>query len=106
MNMVYSKTKELQPQQPGKISKNTITFKTTGGVKTSMTLDNNKTIKEMILIYLKVVNHTELFGNSEVYYLYNARKININDNQTKIGDFFIGFNPTIMVNDVRNFIGA
>ena len=106
MNMVYSKTKELQPQQPGKISKNTITFKTTGGVKTSMTLDNNKTIKEMILIYLKVVNHTELFGNSEVYYLYNARKININDDQTKIGDFFIGYNPTIMVNDVRNFIGA
>ena len=106
MNMVYLQTKELQPQQPGKISKNTITFKTTGGVKTSMTLDNNKTIKEMILIYLKVVNHTELFGNSEVYYLYNARKININDNQTKIGDFFIGFNPTIMVNDVRNFIGA
>ena len=90
MNMIYSKTKELQPQQPGKISKNTITFKTTGGVKTSMTLDNNKTIKEMILIYLKVVNHTELFGNSEVYYLYNARKININDDQTKIGDFFIG----------------
>ena len=106
MNMVYTKTKELQPQQPGKISKNTITFKTTGGVKTSMTLDNNKTIKEMILIYLKVVNHTELFGNSEVYYLYNARKININDDQTKIGDFFIGYNPTIMVNDVRNFIGA
>ena len=106
MNMVYLQTKELQPQQAGNISKNNITFKTTAGVKTNMTIDNNKTIKDMILIYLKVVNHTELFGNSNVYYLYNARKIDINDDQTKIGNYFFGYNPTIMVNDVKNLIGA
>ena len=53
------------------------------------------------------MNRPDLFNpNSEIFFLYNANKINIYD-KTAVGDYFHGMpNPIIIVNDLKNFIGA
>ena len=62
----------------------------------------------MILIFLQVVNHLELFGNNNVFYIFNENKININnDSQTKIGNYFINKSFLIViVNDIKNLIAT
>ena len=104
-NVYFQETQNSSPPILG--SKVTITFKTTQGVRNTITLDKNKSIKEMILIYLQVVNHPELFGNIKVFFLFNANKINIYDDQTTIGNYFCNKSyPIVIVNDVKNLIGA
>ena len=61
----------------------------------------------MILIYLQVVKHPELFGNIKIFFLFNVNKINIYDDQTTIGNYFCNKSyPIVIVNDVKNLIGA
>ena len=87
-----------------------LVFKTTGGLKTNLIINYGTTVSEALLIYLKRVGKPELFDpNSGIFFLYNAKRINLNDN-TKIEDFIRNFgnqiNPIIIVNDVKNLIGA
>ncbi len=53
------------------------------------------------------MNKPELFDKSSgIFFLYNANEVDIYD-KSKIGDFLGGTAyPTIMVNDVKNLIGA
>ena len=87
--------------------KTNIFFKTTGGLSTMLTVDIDKPLSYAILIYLKRVNREYLYKeNSGILFIYNAQKINIY-NDTPIGLFFGGLQtPVIMVNDVKNLIGA
>ena len=87
--------------------KTNIFFKTTGGLSTMLTVDIDKPLSYVILLYLKRVNREYLYKDkSGILFIYNAKKLNIYDN-TPIGLFFGGFqNPVIMVNDVQNLIGA
>ena len=91
----------------GKNKKINVTFKTTNGLITNLTIDTEKTINDLILIYLKRVDRTNLFKeDSGILFLQNAKKMNIFD-KTKIKDFFGDFSQVIiMVNDVKNLIGA
>ena len=84
-----------------------IYFKTTGGLSTMLSVDSDKPLSYAILIYLKRVNREYLYKeNSGILFIYNAQKINIY-NDTPIGLFFGGLQtPVIMVNDVKNLIGA
>lgn len=90
--------------QPDKIN---IIFKTTQAVRTLVTVDFNKPLSDTIYLYLQRVNRPDLFNpNSGIFFLYNANKINIYD-KTAVGVFFHGMpNPIIIVNDLKNFIGA
>ena len=85
-----------------------ITFKTTGGLITNIAFDQEKTITEALLIYLKRVNKAEYYNNNDdIFFLNNAKKIDVYDKR-KIRDLF-GFNLghiIIIVNDIKNLIGA
>ena len=82
-------------------------FKTTQGVIRNIQIDNDKTISELVRTYFNRVGKPELFNKkNDICFLFNASKLDFNS-QTKVGDFF-GLNsfPTILVNDVKNLIGA
>ena len=110
MSFIYGQGINFNPgnqqpiQQPDKIN---ITFKTTQGVRTTVSVDFNKSLSDTIYLYLQRVNRPDLFNpNSGIFFLYNANKINIYD-KTTVGAFFKGMaNPIIIVNDLKNFIGA
>ena len=96
-----------QNQQQDIYDKLNVVFKTTGGLKMNVFVNVGTSISDTILLFLKRVGKTELFRpNSGIYFLCNARKLNIYD-KTPI-DIFTGgqINPVIMVNDVQNLIGA
>ena len=84
-----------------------LVFKTTGGLITNLNVKRGTRVFEVLSLYLKRVGKPELFNpNSGIFFLYNARQINIYDN-TKIENFInLVMGPTIMVNDVKNLIGA
>ena len=92
----------------GQNDKINIVFKTTGGLISNLLVDPEKTITETLLLYLKRVDKTEYFKpNKDIFFLHNAKKIDVYDKR-KIRDLF-GFNLgqiIIMVNDVKNLIGA
>ena len=84
-----------------------LVFKTTGGLITNLNVKRGTPVFEALSLYLKRVGKPELFNpNSGIFFLYNARKINLYDN-TNIENFLkVTMNPTIMVNDDKNLIGA
>ena len=109
MGLVYGSGQNInQSNQSSFISnKNNIIFKATSGLHVMIPVDLNKTLSDTILLYLKRVDREKLFKkNSGILFLHNARVIDIYD-KTTIGQFFGPvMNPTIMVNDVKNLIGA
>ena len=96
-----------QNQMQNSPGKTNIVFKTTQGMIKNIPIENEKTISEAIKIYLNRVGKPELFNRTkDICFLCNANKLDINSTQ-KIGDFFTGFfTPNIIVNDVKNLIGA
>ena len=94
-------------QQNFNLGKINVIFKTTGGLITNLSVNPDKPLCDVLLLYLKRVGKPELFEeNSGIFFLYNANRIKLNDN-TPIKNFLnIIITPTIMVNDVKNLIGA
>ena len=88
-------------------NKANVVFKTTGGLIMNMFIDYGTPLSNVISLFLKRVGKPELYSpNSGIYFLCNARKMNIYD-QTPIQNLLGGqINPTIIVNDVKNLIGA
>lgn len=83
-------------------------FKTTQGVVSNVLVDGNKTMGELLKLYLKRMGKEELIDKKDmgICFLYNATKIDFS-NKTTIEDFFHSTpNPTLIVNDVNNLIGA
>jgi len=82
-------------------------FKTTQGVVTNVFINPQKTMGELIQVYLKRMGKPELIKKKDgVCFLYNANKIKFDDKRI-IDDFFRGNNaPIIMVNDIHSLIGA
>ena len=84
-----------------------VVFKTTMGIITNVLIDRGKTMSYLFQVYLKKVNKFELFNKpNTIFFLFNAKRFDFLDNK-KVEDVFV-FNPspTIVVNDVRGFIGA
>ena len=101
MNEVNSSINDSQ------INKKNIVFKTTQGVVTNLSIDENKTMSELMKTYLNRMGKPELFDKKDgVCFLFNAAKVDFYC-PTKISEFF-GYNshPTLIVNDVNNLIGA
>ena len=82
-------------------------FKTTQGVVTNVFINPQKTMGELIQVYLKRMGKPELINKKDgVCFLYNANKIKFDDKRI-IDDFFRGnTSPIIMVNDIHSLIGA
>ena len=107
-NMAMKENEAIQENAPDAGNKINCVFKTTQGVVSNVSVEGNKTMGELLKIYLKRMGKEELIGKKDmgVCSLYNATKIDFS-NKTTIEDFFhLTPNPTLIVNDVNNLIGA
>ena len=78
-----------------------INFKTTLGNKTTLEIDKNNSIDELLKKYLEKINKTDIINNTEesLYFTYNAEKLEFGD-QRKIEDIFaLNNNPTVLVSE-------
>ena len=97
-NSKYSELPKIQNNISG-INIDTIkiiNFKTTLGNKTTVEIDKNKTIDDLLKKYLEKLN---IINNSDesLYFTYNAEKLEFGDKR-KIEDVFIAnTNPTIII---------
>ena len=84
-----------------------VVFRTTKSMRTNITIDYGKTVSELIQIYFKRVGKPELFSRPlDICFIFNANKINFNE-QKPVEQFFFGvYNPFITVNDTHDLIGA
>ena len=106
MAMSENQSNEDADSAPGGNNINCI-FKTTQGVVTNVFINPQKTMGELIQVYLKRMGKPELINKKDgVCFLYNANKIKFDDKRV-IDDFFRGnTSPIIMVNDIHSLIGA
>ena len=108
LNMLHNMNmQQNMNQQSFSNDKANVVFKTTQGLKINMFVDFGTSISDTILLFLKRVGKPELFHpDSGIYFICNAKKVNIYD-QTKIENTFgQQINPVIIFNDVKNLIGA
>ena len=94
------------PISPG-INKINIVFKTTAKEKKNIVADFGQTMSDVILLYLKKEGKEKLFRRSSgMFFLYNAKMIDIYD-ETKVEEFFKDKkNPLIIVNEMQFVLGA
>ena len=85
----------------------TLIFKTTTDYKITMHLNQNMSIGLAIQKYLIRVDKKELINNHEnnLAFLYNAKRYRPNDT-ISLKSLFKGNQGTIIVNDVKDLIGA
>ena len=101
---VYNNMNNANMPQPH--DKMNVFFKRTNGSITNVQVDYDKSIGELICIFLKKMGSQDLIGNeTDICFLHNATKIKYNDARL-VRNVFKFSNPTIMVNDVKNLIGA
>ena len=84
-----------------------IVFNTTQGMTKNLPFEREKTVSELIKAYLNRVGKPELFKRTkDICFICNGNKIDIHSKET-VGQYFTGnINPKIIVNDVKNLIGA
>ena len=78
-----------------------INFKTTLGNKTTIEIEKNKNIDDLIKKYLEKINKIDIINNNDesLYFTYNAEKLEFGDKR-KIEDVFTtNNNPTILVSE-------
>ena len=79
----------------------TINFKTTLGNKTTLEIDKNNSIDELLKKYLDKINKSDIINSTEesLYFTYNAEKLEFGD-QRKIEEVFAtNNNPTVLVSE-------
>ena len=94
-------------QNNNSLPKINIVFRTTKALRTNITIDYGKTVSELIQLYFKRVDKPELFNRPlDICFIFNANKMDFND-QTPVQNYFQGvYNPFITVNDTKDLIGA
>ena len=102
--MLVYRTNSQYDNKPNEAKMNVL-FRTNVGRNINLIIEQEKTIHELILAFFKKINNLDL-NEDDVYFIYNAHKINYND-ETKLRDYFrMASQPIIYVNDTRNLIGA
>jgi hypothetical protein len=82
-------------------------FKTTQGVITNISINREKTMEELIQLYLKKIGKYKLNNyQNDIFLVFNAQKISLNDKRTVKEFFHNTINPIIMVNEIQNVMGA
>ena len=83
-----------------------ITFKTTQGKSTPLSLDGEITVGKMLEKYLIRIERPDLINSNEISFIFNAQKVRFND-KTKIKDLFgIRKKPVIVANIGKPLIGG
>ena len=104
--MNEDKVNNLSPVNPT-IHKINIVFNTTQGMTKIIPIERGKTMSGAIKTYLNRVGKPELFNRTkDICFICNGNKIDIHSKVT-VGQYFgHNINPKIIVNDVKNLIGA
>ena len=88
------------------IEKKHVTFRSNTGKRWNMQFDREITVSEMLKQFLVKIEKPELFKTDEIFFLFNATKLNWGDN-TKIRDkFSLDLYPSIAVVDAQPLIGG
>ena len=106
LNLYNNNYSKLNPIDNKPIeAKMNVLFRTGIGRNINLIIEQEKTIHELILEYLKKNNILD-FREDDLYFIFNAQKLKYND-ETKLRDFFrMALQPIIYVNKVRDLIGA
>ena len=101
-NNIYNSN--FQPQ--GQDNKINFIFKTSNGKTFNLLFNYGRTVEDLIHTFFKRVDQEDLFTKGGIAFVYNATQIDYHL-QRKVEEFFkYNSNPTIMVLDVNNLIGA
>ena len=109
--MVYTMCNNRTFPFPSMEEKNTrkrnIIFRTNKGRTNNIIIEEDKTIQDLFIIYFKKINKPELINRErDIYFIYNASKIDIHEKRT-VGEYFkFSLQPIIYANDVGDLIGA
>ena len=88
------------------VRKINVLFRTGNGVNVNVIIDADKTMSDLISLFLKKVGKPELFGKEQdVYFIYNGAKFK-HINEEPLSRAFLGLQPTIFVNETKELIGA
>ena len=83
--------------------KRNIFIRTNKGMTNNIIIEEDKTIQDLFIIYFKKINKPR---ERDIYFIYNASKIDIHEKRT-IGEYFkLSLQPLIYANDVGDLIGA
>ena len=98
-NNMMNNMKMEKPKQ-----KINISFKTSRGFNKNIIVDYGTSICDMIKKYFNEIGKPELFGNKDICFIYNARKLNPHDN-SKVENFFPFLtDKIILINDLLGLI--
>ena len=98
-NMMINNNFEPQPKN---IKKMNFNFQTTRGKVFHFTVDYGTTVKELLKKFFDRIELPDLIGCKDIIFIFNAKKIECED-QTPIEKFFDAYhNPVIIVYDVKN----
>jgi len=90
----------FEPQSKNILKKDFI-FKTTKGKLFHFNVDYGTTVKELLKKFFDRIGRPDLMGCKDIFFIFNAKKIEY-ENQTPIEKFFnFSHNPVIIVNDVK-----
>ena len=98
---------QVQFNNNNQIERMNFVFKMTNGSRINLLFDPEKTVEDLILTFFRRMNSEHLFEKGGVTFIYNASEINYHT-KNKAKNFFYTstVNPTIVVVDVNNLIGA
>ena len=98
---------QVQFNNNNQIERMNFVFKMTNGSRINLLFDTEKTVEDLILTFFRRMNSEHLFAKGGVTFIYNASEINYHT-KNKAKNFFYTstVNPTIVVVDVNNLIGA
>ena len=93
-------------KEENEVRKINVLFRTGTGVNVNVIIDADKTMSDLISLFLKKVGKPELFGKEEdVYFIYNGAKFE-HRNEKPLSRAFSSLQPTIFVNETKELIGA
>ena len=93
-------------KEENEVRKINVLFRTGRGVNVNVIIDADKTMSDLISLFLKKVGKPELFGKEEdVYFIYNGAKFD-HRNEKPLSRAFSSLQPTIFVNETKELIGA
>ena len=105
-NFLGGKIIEQKNKEENEVRKINVLFRTGKGVNVNVIIDADKTMSDLISLFLKKVGKPELFGKEQdVYFIYNGAKFK-HINEEPLSRAFLGLQPTIFVNETKELIGA
>ena len=105
-NFLGNKIIKQKNKEENEVRKINVLFRTGRGVNVNVIIDADKTMSDLISLFLKKVGKPELFGKEEdVYFIYNGAKFE-HRNEKPLSRAFSSLQPTIFVNETKELIGA